>query len=132
MQEGTMSATKIIVFVLFLALMAAGCGQQAPYGNTTAAEVLARMEAGEELILIDVREPWEYEEGHIPGAQLIPLGLLQAHYDQLDRNAEIILVCRSGNRSGTAAATLAEKGFKDVYNLVGGMLSWEGPVETGL
>lgn len=127
-----MTATKITAFVLFLAIMTAGCGQQASYGNATASDVLARMEAGENLILIDVREPWEYEEGHIPGAQLIPLGLLQAHFDQLDKNAEIILVCRSGNRSGTAAATLAERGFKDVYNLVGGMLSWEGPVETGL
>ncbi|MDW7651962.1 MAG: rhodanese-like domain-containing protein [Bacillota bacterium] len=117
---------------MLIALIAVGCGRSASYRNISPAEVQERMEAGENLILIDVRESWEYTEGRIPGAVLFPLGDLKENYTELDKNAEIILVCRSGNRSGQAAAFLTEKGYTDVYNLVGGMLAWEGPVERGL
>lgn len=94
----------------------------------TTAEVQRRLEAGEQLHLIDVRELAEVEEGHIPGVVHIPLGTLPAHLEELDQSKSYIIVCRSSARSGKATAFLHEKGF-DATNMVGGMLAWEGEVE---
>ncbi|MFO0745172.1 MAG: rhodanese-like domain-containing protein [Myxococcota bacterium] len=78
--------------------------------------------------IVDVREPHEFrgELGHIPEAELAPLGRLSEHAPRWDREAEIVVVCRSGGRSGAAADALARQGFKRVKNLVGGMLRWHG------
>lgn len=89
-----------------------------------------RQQAGASLI--DVREPDEWGEEHIPGARLIPLGQLQQRMDDLDPNAELIMVCRSGRRSQLAAQMLQRAGFGNVSNMAGGMLAWEDknlPVE---
>ena len=86
-----------------------------------------RMDAGEKLNLIDVREPNEYEEFNI-GAKLIPLGKIQSmQADELDdlKDEEIILHCRSGKRSATAALFLETMGFKNTVNVEGGVLAWE-------
>lgn len=91
-------------------------------------QVLARMEKGDQLTIIDVREPYEYKAGHIPGAVLIPLGELSEHLSKLDKESEIFVVCRSGNRSRTAANLMAKNGFRQVRNVTGGMLAWTGPV----
>lgn len=123
--------SKAVVIILMIALITiTGCGKQLPYGEISPLQVLDKLEQ-ENITIIDVREEWEYNEGRIPGAILLPLGELKKNYDVLDKEAEIILVCRSGNRSGSAAQFLANKGFNNVYNLVGGMLSWPGTVETG-
>lgn len=76
--------------------------------------------------LIDVREPHEYvgELGHIEGAELVPLATLRAAATAWDRSREIVVVCRSGNRSGQGARQLVELGFTHVVNMVGGMLAW--------
>ena len=71
---------------------------------------------------VDVREPMEWAMGTLPGAELIPLGELHRHVDRLDRQRPLLLVCRSGNRSNTAAAMLARIGFTTA-NLSGGMLA---------
>ena len=71
---------------------------------------------------VDVREPYEWEAGHIDGALLIPLGELVARLDDLPDD-EIVVVCRSGNRSGRAVAWLVANGF-DAANLAGGMKAW--------
>ncbi len=94
----------------------------------TTAEVQRRLEAGEQLHLIDVREVAEVQEGHIPGIVNIPLGTLPAHLKELDQNESYILVCRSSARSGQATAFLQAQGF-NAANMVGGMLAWEGEVE---
>ncbi|KGR82019.1 rhodanese-like domain-containing protein [Lysinibacillus odysseyi] len=94
----------------------------------TTTEVQRRLEAGEQLHLIDVRELAEVEEGHIPGVVHIPLGTLPDHLEELDQSKSYIIVCRSSARSGKATAFLQEKGF-DATNMVGGMLAWEGEVE---
>jgi rhodanese-related sulfurtransferase len=86
-----------------------------------------RMDAGEKLHLIDVREPSEYQEFNI-GAQLIPLGKIQSmQADELDglENEEIIIHCRSGKRSATAALFLESQGFTNTVNVEGGMLAWQ-------
>lgn len=91
-------------------------------------EVQRRLEAGEQLHLIDVREEFEVQDGHIPGVVNIPLGTLPERLNELDKNQSYIMVCRSSARSGQATAFLEEKGF-DAANMVGGMLAWEGEVK---
>jgi phage shock protein E len=84
-------------------------------------------------LLLDVRQPEEYKNGHIPGAKLIPLGELGKRIKELPGNREIICVCRSGNRSSTATQQLIAAGFR-ARNLKGGMISWSRhglPVKKG-
>lgn len=95
-------------------------------------EVERLLEAGERLMIVDVRDPHEFAAGHIPGAQLIPLSQVQGRAGELDRAAEIVVVCRSGRRSDLACQVLLRMGFPGVKNMVGGMLAWRGPVERGL
>ena len=76
------------------------------------------------LLLLDVREPWEYARGHVPGAQLIPLDQLSAHLDQLDPETPVATICESGVRSQSAAAVLGQEGFKKIYNVAGGTHAW--------
>ena len=95
--------------------------------NITVEELKARMDAGEQLNVIDVREPDEYAEFNI-GAKLIPLGNIQAmQIDELEelKDQELILHCRSGKRSMTACLFLESMGFTDTKNLEGGMLAWQ-------
>lgn len=89
-------------------------------------EVASRLDSNP--FILDVREVAEYQDGHIPGSHLIPLGTLGARLQDLPRDQEIIVVCRSGNRSGMASRQLIGAGFKAV-NMTGGMMSWRGPVE---
>ena len=79
-----------------------------------------------QVCLIDVREPDEFtgELGHIPGAKLIPLGVLDAHLNEIPKDKTVVFVCRSGGRSARAAAHALENGYKSIYNLKGGMLLW--------
>jgi rhodanese-related sulfurtransferase len=93
----------------------------------TVDEVKKRMDAGEELHLVDVREPFENAEFNIGGI-LLPLGMIQTmQTEEIDalKNEEVILYCRSGNRSGQAAMFLEMMGFTNTRNLVGGILAWQ-------
>jgi rhodanese-related sulfurtransferase len=95
--------------------------------NITAEEIKARIDAGESLNLVDVREPHEHADFNI-GGTLYPLGKLQTmQVDELEpfKEEEVIVYCRSGNRSGQAAMILDMLGFKNTKNLVGGMMNWE-------
>jgi hydroxyacylglutathione hydrolase len=76
-------------------------------------------------IVLDVREPWEYAQGHIPGAKLMPLGQLSHQILELDPSQPVAVVCASGSRSQSAAALLGQKGFTKVYNLLDGMYGWQ-------
>lgn len=95
--------------------------------NITPEEVKKRLDAGEKLNIVDVREPHENAEFNI-GGTLIPLGNIQTmQIDEIEdlKDKEVICYCRSGNRSGQACMFLDALGFKNTRNLVGGMLSWE-------
>jgi rhodanese-related sulfurtransferase len=95
--------------------------------NITAEELKARIDAGEKLNLVDVREPHEHADFNI-GGTLYPLGKIQTmQVDELEplKEEEVIVYCRSGNRSGQAAMVLDMLGFKNTKNLVGGMMNWE-------
>ena len=93
----------------------------------TPEEVKQRLDAGEKLNLVDVREPYENAEFNI-GGKLIPIGKIQSQQiEEIEdlKNEEVILYCRSGNRSGISALVLDQLGFTNTKNLVGGMLSWQ-------
>lgn len=94
----------------------------------SAEEVQGRMKDGSAPYILDVREPSEYAQGHIPGSQLISLGTLASRHQDLPKDREIVVVCRSGARSASATQHLLQAGFQAV-NMAGGMLSWRGPVE---
>jgi len=90
----------------------------------TVEELKARMDRQADFVLVDVREPGEYQICKIPGAQLIPLNELVERYRELPKDRELIIHCRSGVRSARAAHFLRGRGFQDVHNLEGGILAW--------
>ncbi|RLL42701.1 rhodanese-like domain-containing protein [Oceanobacillus piezotolerans] len=94
----------------------------------SAKEVQEKLENGEELNIVDVREDDEVAQGIIPGAKHIRLGEIPERHTELDKNKQYYMVCRSGARSGRATEFLNEQGY-DVTNMAGGMLAWEGDVE---
>jgi len=98
--------------------------------NITVEELKRRLDAGEKLHIVDVREPHEKADFDIGGV-LIPLGqVLSMQIDEIEdlKDKEVILYCRSGNRSGQACMFLDAMGFKNTRNLVGGMLAWQEKV----
>ncbi len=99
-------------------------GFEAPAIRTIDVEQLDKARKdGTAKVLIDVRTPQEFAEGHVPGARNIPLDQIGAHADQLPGDEEIYLVCRSGSRSARAASVLSAKGVKTV-NVAGGTMAW--------
>ena len=76
------------------------------------------------VVLIDVREQYEYDEGHIPGVTLIPLGTIPNRLDEIPTDKEVIFLCRSGNRSNQATQFLQQQGFDNIHNMLGGMNAW--------
>lgn len=98
-----------------------------------AAEAREKIDGKPAPLVLDVRQPGEYQSGHIAGAKLIPLGELPNRMAQLPKNRPIIAVCRSGSRSARATRMLTEAGY-EAENLRGGMMSWEMagfPVKKG-
>ena len=91
-----------------------------------------RIAHGESLEIIDVREPYEWQIGHIPGARLVPLDRIDAEIPRLDKNRETILYCKVGARSMYAAQQLADAGVAEVRNLAGGILRWIDEVDPSM
>lgn len=97
----------------------------------TTSELRERLEAGEKLNLIDVREVDEWQDGHIAEAKLIPLSEFTERLDEIEKNDQAIyVICRSGGRSGKVCSYLAPQGY-NVVNVQGGMLAWNGDIVTG-
>ncbi|MGH7896958.1 MAG: molybdopterin-synthase adenylyltransferase MoeB [Candidatus Binatia bacterium] len=97
--------------------------------DMTARELKERLDRGEPIVIVDVREPQEYRINRIEGSKLIPLGELPQRYEELDPNAAIVCQCKSGVRSAKAAGFLRSIGFKNVRNLAGGILGWIDQVD---
>lgn len=95
-----------------------------------ARDYIAKHQEGDYLIL-DVRQPWEYEEAHIPGGKLLPLPELTNSYKTLDPEKPTIVHCAVGGRSRVAAQMLSGFGFKEVYNLAGGIKAYQGQKASG-
>jgi rhodanese-related sulfurtransferase len=128
------------LFLLLVALVLAACG-----GTDTAAPVaeqsaemgaldlgpevdvhkVAEIKDRDDVYVLDVREQWEYDEGHIPGVTLLPLGEVQSRLDEIPTDKTVIVTCRSGNRSGQATDFLRQNGFDNVHNMQGGIVAWE-------
>lgn len=96
----------------------------------TATELKKRMDAGDDIQLIDVRQPDEYEFAKIEGAKLIPLGEIVNRMDEINPNRETVLHCKAGGRSAQAIEKLKQAGFKgDLKNLAGGITAWSNEVD---
>ena len=95
----------------------------------TAVELKQRLDRGDKLKIVDVREPNEYQINRIPGSELIPLGDVPKRYEELNRNDEIVVHCKMGGRSAKAADFLRSVGFTRVLNLKGGILDWVDKVD---
>ncbi len=98
----------------------------------TPSELKARLDAGERIRVIDVREPHEWNICNLEDAELIPLGSFAAQMNRLDSAEEIVVMCRSGVRSAHAVRLLQQAGFRKVYNLTGGILAWSDEVDPSL
>ena len=95
----------------------------------TSRELKSELDRGDEVVIVDVREPQEYQINRLPGSILIPLGDLPKRYVELDPNANIVTQCKSGMRSAKAQDFLRSKGFTRVRNLTGGVLGWIDQVD---
>lgn len=115
----------------------AGCTGSAAHGYEThdVRDWKQLYESTPGAFLLDVRTPQEYVQGHLANATLIPVDAVRANADRLpeDKTTPIFVYCRSGNRSATASATLADLGYTNVHNMAGGILDWQAagyPVTT--
>lgn len=120
------------LLALLAVLLLSSCGGAAGFKNVSVRELQAASEPNR--IVLDVREPFEFAAGHLPGSRLIPLGQLSAQAGQLPKDVPVYVICRSGNRSVTASHTLVAMGFSDIRNVSGGILAWQAagyPVELG-
>ena len=81
--------------------------------------------ARDDVIVLDVREQWEYDEGHIPGVIHMPMNDVPANLDEIPTDQTVIVSCRSGNRSGQVTNFLREQGYENVHNMEGGIVAWE-------
>ena len=123
------TVTKLIDYAEFCGIR----GEEAPAAPSTVPEITprdlkARLDRGDDLFILDVREPHEYQICNI-GGHLIPLGELSRRVNELDSSREIVAHCRSGKRSSEAAEFLRTAGFRKVLNLKGGILAWSDEVD---
>jgi adenylyltransferase/sulfurtransferase len=98
----------------------------------TATELKTKIDRKEKFVLVDVREPFEYDISRIPGSKLIPLGELPARLSELDSADDIVLHCKVGGRSAKALRILQEAGFRKLNNLQGGITAWSDEVDPSI
>ncbi|MEZ6853878.1 rhodanese-like domain-containing protein [Halodesulfovibrio aestuarii] len=102
-----------------------------PVQSVAPQKALAMLNSDSSIQLIDVRQPVEYSDGHIPGARLIPLGNLLDQLCELDKEKPVLVYCAIGGRSRVAAQLLSGQKFQNIYNITGGLKSWKGWESTG-
>jgi molybdopterin/thiamine biosynthesis adenylyltransferase/rhodanese-related sulfurtransferase len=124
--------TKLIDYEEFCGIR----GEEAPavtngIPEMTAKELKLRLDQGEEIFILDVREPHEYQICNLKG-KLIPLGELPRRVHELDSSREMVVHCRSGKRSADAVQFLQQAGFKKLWNLKGGVLAWSDEVDPSM
>jgi rhodanese-related sulfurtransferase len=83
----------------------------------------------ERPLLLDVREPWEYEKARIAGAQLVPMREVPARLDEIDQDKDVVAICHHGGRSQQVALFLEKNGYRKVHNLAGGVDAWSRTVD---
>lgn len=126
---------KKIIFGLVILLFVGIIGYQfmnssSGISNISTDELAIKLDSVDEnIVFIDVREPNEYEAGHVPGIKNLPLSVLSEDTADFSKSAEVIIICRSGNRSMQAAEKLQGYGFSKLVNVQGGMNDWNGEIE---
>lgn len=138
---------KYFLLIILSALVLTACGggatavadpaadlssEELNLGPSVDVETVAAIMNRDDVVLIDVREQYEYDEAHIPDISLIPLGTVPDSLDQIPTDKTVIVTCRSGNRSGQATEFLRQQGFDNVHNMEGGIVAWQAagfPVE---
>ncbi len=127
------TVTKLIDYEQFCGVaphqLAATAAVPTSMDALTSRELKAELDRGESVVIVDVREPQEFQINRLPGSILIPLGELPKRYVELDPNANIVTQCKSGARSAKAQEFLRSKGFTRVRNLTGGVLGWIDQVD---
>jgi rhodanese-related sulfurtransferase len=126
------TVTKLIDYAEFCGIR----GEEAPASQTNVPEISprdlkTRLDRGDDLFILDVREPHEYQICNL-GGHLIPLGDLSRRVNELDSSREIVAHCRSGKRSAEAVEFLRKAGFRKVLNLKGGILAWSDEVDPAV
>lgn len=124
---------KRILFFVFCLLLLTGCGGNSADGSyeQITQEAAKEMMDTQDVIILDVREQEEYDSGHIPGAVLLPVGTIDedtAAEVIPEKDSTLLVYCRSGNRSRTAASALAELGYTNIYEF-GGINTWPYEIE---
>ncbi|WHX98763.1 rhodanese-like domain-containing protein [Neobacillus sp. DY30] len=119
--------SHFLVFFLVVFLTACGINTEG-YRNVTAEEAKILID-NKEVVVLDIRTPEEYQDGHIPNALLIPLQELEKKLIDLEKDKSYLLVCRSGSRSAQASEILTSKSFSTIYNMTGGMNNWAYEIE---
>lgn len=126
----------LLPFIL-LALVLVACGgtdTAAPVAEaelpldlapTVDVDTVSTIRERDDVFLLDVREQWEYDEGHIPGVTLIPTGQVPARLNEIPTDKTVIVTCRTGNRSGQVTDFLRQQGFTNVHNMDGGIVAWQ-------
>ena len=88
--------------------------------------------AREQPLLLDVREPWEFEKARIAGAHLVPMREVPARLEEIDAGREVVAICHHGGRSQQVAMFLEKSGYKKMHNLVGGVDAWSRTVDPAV
>lgn len=122
-----MSKLMGILLILGVGIIGmAGYAHQTKAGGyqEVSAEEAKKLIAEQEVFILDVREPDEFAQGHLPNSKLIPTGEISQRLDEISKDKALLVVCRSGRRSGIVSKYLVEKGYIQVYNLQGGVTAW--------
>jgi len=123
----TPSVTRLIDYEEFC-----GVGEENPAPEVPEISPRELSESLDRILLVDVREPFEVDIARIPGAVLIPLGDLEQRFDEIDRERDVVVHCRSGKRSAFAVEFLMGRGFPRARNLRGGILAWTDEVDPSV
>ncbi|MEI6323358.1 MAG: molybdopterin-synthase adenylyltransferase MoeB [bacterium] len=125
------TVTELIDYEVFCGIPQAAAAEEAeiPVPEITVEELHVKLQSDEKIVLIDVREQFEWDIAHIPGAKLIPLGDLHSRMSELDSADTIYLQCKSGVRSANALRELQKAGFSKLFNVQGGILAWADRVD---
>jgi len=128
-----MKKMMILLIVMLMPAASIACGLSEKtadgYENAPVAHVYQHVQQGERspvpFMILDVRTAEEYAEGHIQGAVLIPVQTLKEHLSEVPKNKQVYVYCHSGKRSARASTLLAEHGFTNIENVVGGIVAWK-------
>ena len=129
--------TLLLILILLLAISVAACGGKQATSAPSASIDLATLPVDitvqqvdairtmPEVLLIDVREQWEYDEGHLPGITLMPMNSIPNRLDKISKDKFVVITCHTGNRSSQVTKFLRDNGFDNVHNMLGGIAAWE-------